>query len=139
VRHRPDAGQRLGVTAAVGLALVAILAVVAAMRPPPFVDGVTVVNDSPFDVHVDVRPPDGPALGLGTVPRDREIDFGAVLDQGETWSFTFTSGGEDGGSVDVTRGALERDGWRLTIPATTASRLDRAGLAPAPATRTSDS
>ena len=139
VHRRPGTGQRLGVVAAVVLALLALVALAAAMRPPTFVDEVTVVNESPFDVHVEVRRPGGPVLGLGTVPRDREIRYTSVLDQGDTWSFVFSSGGEDGGTVEVPRRSLERDGWRLTIPATTTTRLERAGLPPAPATRTDES
>jgi hypothetical protein len=124
------------VGAAVLLALVALVALAAAMRPPAFVDEVTVTNESPFDVRVEVRRPGGPLLGLGTVPRDREIRFTSVLDQGDTWSFAFSSGGEDGGTIEVPRSSLERDGWRLTIPATTTSRLERGGVPPSPATRT---
>jgi hypothetical protein len=127
------------VAAAALLAALALVALAAVMRGPGFVDEVTVVNESPFDVHVDVRSPDGPVLGLGTVPREREIRFTSVLDQGDTWSFTFASAGLDGGTVEVPRNSLERDGWRLTIPATTTSRLDQAGLSPAPRTRTDES
>jgi hypothetical protein len=136
VRRRTDTGQRLGGAAAALLAVLAFVALAGAMRGPAFVDEVTVVNESPFDVHVEVRSPDGPVLGLGTVPRGREIGYTSVVDQGETWSFSFSSGGEDGGTVDVPRSSLERDGWQLTIPATTTSRLERAGLPEAPTTRT---
>ena len=136
VRRRPDTTQRVQAAAAGVLALLVLVALVGAMRPPAFVDQVTVVNESPFDVHVEVRGPGGPVLGLGTIPRDREVRFASVLDQGSTWSFAFSSGGEDGGTVEVPRSSLERDGWRLTIPATTTSRLERAGLVEAPATRT---
>jgi hypothetical protein len=139
VGRRPDTGQRLGVAAAALVAVVALVVVVAAMRGPGFVDEMTVVNESPYDVHVEVRRPGGPVLGLGTVPRDRDMRFTSVLDQGDTWSFAFSSGGEDGGAIEVPRSSLERDGWRLTIPATTTSRLEGAGLPSAPATRTDDS
>jgi hypothetical protein len=107
-----------------------------AMEGPAFVDEVTVVNESPFDLHVDVRGEDGPVLGLGIVPRGRSTRFTSVLDQGGTWSFSLRAGGKDGGTVEVPRSSLERDGWTLTLPATVASRLERAGLPPSPATRT---
>jgi hypothetical protein len=136
VRHRPDARERLRLAAAVLIGLAALVPLVWAMRAPAVVDAVTVVNESPYDVHVDVRGPGGPALGLGTVPREREVRFTSVLDQGDTWSFTLTSAGVDGGTVEVARDALERDGWRLTLPATTTARLNRADLPPAPRTRT---
>jgi hypothetical protein len=139
VRRRPDARRGAEVAAAALLAVLAFAALAAALRGPAFVDEVTIVNDSPFDVHVDVRAPGGRVLGLGTVPRGREMRFTSVLDQGDTWSFSFSSGDDDGGRVDLARRALERDGWRLTIPATTESRLERAGLSPAPETRTNGS
>ena len=132
VRRRPDrrSRARLVVAAVLGLAAVATLA--SAMRGPSFVDAVTVVNESPFDVHVDVSGTEGPVLGLGTVHRERSTRFTSVLDQGATWSFTFGAGGEDGGTFEVPRSSLERDGWRVTIPATVTSQLERSGLSPTP-------
>jgi hypothetical protein len=39
----------------------------------------------------------------------------------------------------VPRATLEQDGWTVAIPATTATRLERAGVPPSPATRTDPS
>ena len=136
VRRRPDTRDRVRLAVAVIVGLAVLIPLIAALLGPRFVDAVTVVNESAFDVHVEVRAPGGPVLGLGTVPRDRDLRFASVLDQGDSWSFAFTAAGEDGGTVEVSRSALERDGWRLTIPATTTARFDEAGVPPAPPTRT---
>jgi hypothetical protein len=135
VRRPPHRRQRAQLAVAVLVGLAALVPLTAAMRAPATVDAITVVNDSPYDVHVDVRGP-GPVLGLGTVPRARSTRFTTVLDQGDTWTFVFAAGGEAGGSVEVPRRALERDGWTLAVPRTVASTLERAGLPPSPATRT---
>jgi hypothetical protein len=89
---------------------------------------VTVVNESPFDLHVSVRGEDEAVLGLGTVHRDRSVAYRSVLDQGDTWSFTFAAGGVAGGTVEVARRSLERDGWTVIVPAVVTQRLERAGL-----------
>ena len=135
VRRRRDPRQRVGLAAATLLGVSALATLVWAMRAPATVDEVTIVNDTPYDVHVDVRGPGGPVLGLGTVPRGRSISFTTVLDQGDRWSFTFTAGGRDGGTVEVSRDDLEREGWTLAVPATVASRLEGTDLPPSPATR----
>jgi hypothetical protein len=136
VRRPPTTRQRLRLAAAALVGVIALVALTGAMQGPAFVDEVTVVNDSPYDVNVAVRRPGGPVLGLGTVPRERSIRFTSVLDQGATWSFAFTAAGEDGGTVEVPRAALETDGWTVAIPVTTATRLERAGVPPSPHTRT---
>lgn len=136
VRRPTGTRQRVRLAVATLAGLAAFIALVVAMRGPAFVDEVTVVNDSPYDVRVEVRRPGGPTLGLGTVPRERSIRFTSVLDQGGTWSFAFTAAGEDGGTVEVPRATLEQDGWSVAIPATTETRLERAGVAPSPRTRT---
>jgi hypothetical protein len=136
VRRPADARRRVRLAVAALVGLAALVALVTGMRGPAFVDAVTVVNDSPYDVHVEVRAPGGPVLGLGTVPRERSIRFTSVLDQGDAWTFAFVAGGHDGGSVDVPRSSLEGDGWTVGVPATTATRLEGAGLPESPATRT---
>lgn len=136
VRRSPNRRSPGRLLAAALLGAAALVALAVAMRGPAFVDEIAVVNESPFDVHVDVRSGDGPVLGLGTVPRGRSTRFTSVLDQGDTWSFALRAGGEDGGTVEVPRSSLERDGWTLTIPATVTARLERSGLPPSPATRT---
>jgi hypothetical protein len=105
------------------------------MRAPAFVEHVTVVNESPYDLHVAVRSEGHGALGLGTVPRERSVEYRSVLDQGDRWSFTFDAGGVAGGTVEIARSSLERDGWTVTAPAVVTQRLERAGLPASARTR----
>jgi hypothetical protein len=135
--RQPATRQRIGLALAVVAALVAFAVLVAALRGPAFVERVTVVNESPFDLHVATWGEDGGVLRLGTVPRGRSIDYRAVLDQGRSWSFSFTAGGEEGGTVEVARSTLERGDWRLTVPAAVTERLEQAGLPASAETRSS--
>jgi hypothetical protein len=139
VRRPAGPAERARLVAAVVVGVLAFGALATALRGPDFVDAVTVVNDSPYDVHVEVRRPGGPVLGLGTVPRERSIRFDSVLDQGTMWSFTFAAAGVDGGTVEVPRATLEQDGWTVAIPTATSTRFERAGVPPSPATRTDPS
>ena len=134
-RRTPDRRWRAGVIVAAFVAVVALPLVGRSLQGPSFVDELTVVNRSPFDLHVVVRGEEGGALGLGTVRRDGSTTFTSVLDQGDTWSFTFTAGGEDGGTLEVARAALEDEDWVMTVPAPVGRQLERAGLPPSPATR----
>jgi hypothetical protein len=134
-RRRPSHREWVRLALAAVAALVVVGALAAAFRAPAFVERVTVVNESPFDLRVTVRGDDEGVLGLGTVPRERSIAYRSVLDQGDTWSFAFDAGGVSGGTVDVPRGSLERDGWTITVPAAVTQRLERAGVPASARTR----
>jgi len=136
-RPRTDGRRLARLLATAVLGAVALTLVTSAMAPPDFVDRDLVVNDSPYDVVVEVSQGQGtPVLGLGTVPQRRSIAFDAVLDQADSWAFHFTYGGEEGGTLVVGRSALEGDGWTVPIPRAVQSQLERKGLPPSPATRT---
>jgi hypothetical protein len=140
VPARTDVRHLLGAFFGVALAATVLVALWSALRPPGFVERLTLVNDSVYDVDVRVSGGrDAPILRLGTVPRERENRMRAVLDQGRDWVFRFTYGGQDGGTLVVDRDELERAGWTLSVPATVERQLQRHGLPPSPATRTSDS
>jgi hypothetical protein len=102
-----------------------------ALADPDVVPRVTVVNDSAIPVNVDVRPTDGGArLILDTVqPRTSASTFD-VMEQGDRWIFSFSSGGVDGGSVEVSRATLAADGWRLRIPDAVVARLVTGAFVP---------
>jgi hypothetical protein len=55
-----------------------------------------------------------------------------VLDQGPTWTFRFSSQGQSGGTLTVTRAQLASMGWRLQVPATVQKQLERRGAPPTP-------
>jgi hypothetical protein len=103
-----------------------------ALADPDVVPRVTVVNDSAIPVNVDVRQTAGGArLILDTVqPRGAASTFD-VIDQGDRWIFSFSSGGVEGGSVEVSRAKLAANGWRLRIPDDVTARLVAGPFVPA--------
>ena len=54
-----------------------------------------------------------------------------VLDQGDEWIFTFSSGGIEGGSLRVSRAKLAADGWRVSVPESVIQRLQSGTFVPA--------
>jgi hypothetical protein len=103
-----------------------------ALRDPEVVARVTVENPSPIPVNVDVRSgPDDAALILATVPPGNSAQNLDVLDQGDDWVFTFSSGGIDGGSLRVPRAKLAADDWRDAIPDSVIRRLQDGTFVPA--------
>jgi hypothetical protein len=103
-----------------------------ALRNPDVVSRVTIDNPSRIPVNVSVRPStDGARLILSTVPAHSRATDLDVLDQGEEWIFSFSSGGVDGGTVRVSRAKLAADGWRLAIPNDVIARLQSNSFVPA--------
>jgi hypothetical protein len=121
--------------AGLGVAVLLIVAMVTIGRSangPDFVDHLTIVDGTAYTVDVDVAGARGDGwVGVGTVGAGRTARFEEVVDQGPTWLIRFSYADVDGGEVRVTRAQLERDGWRVTVPADVATRLAAAGLAPA--------
>jgi hypothetical protein len=98
---------------------------------PSFVREVTVDNPLVYKVNVEVNPGDGAGwTGLGTVRRETSKTVEKVVDQGPTWTFRFTYGGELGGDMTVNRSDLRANGWRITVPPDVGDRLRQAGLNP---------
>jgi hypothetical protein len=119
---RPD-GTTIGLVAVAGAYLAATAVVVPALRPPAHVDRVTVDNPHAWAVNVDVTDAGRTAwLGVGTVEREEEKSFAAVLDQGDEWTFRFAYGGADV-EVRLTGAQLAEDRWRVTVPRQLADEL----------------
>ena len=103
-----------------------------ALASPSVVPHVTIVNPTRYALDVNVGDGSrGGWMGLAAAGRQTSTDVAEVIDQGDTWVFSFASQGEDGGQVRVTRHELARAGWRLEVPEAVAARLQAAG---APAT-----
>jgi hypothetical protein len=103
-----------------------------ALRDPDVVARVTVENPSPLAVNVDVRPSsDGAHLALAVVSPESQATTRDVLDQGDEWLFSFSSGGVEGGTIRVTRDQLAADGWRIVIPQQVVARLQSGSFVPA--------
>jgi hypothetical protein len=103
-----------------------------ALRDPDVVSRVTIDNPSRIPVNVSVQPSrDGARLILSTVePGSTATDLD-VLDQGDDWIFSFSSGGVDGGTVHVSRAELAADGWKLVVPDDVIARLQSNSFLPA--------
>jgi hypothetical protein len=133
---RPHAPRRTTPSFA-AIALVAVGALVCigmtyALRNPDVVSRVTINNPSAIAVNVSVQPSrDGARLVLGTVPARGTAATLDVLDQGDDWIFSFSSGGVDGGTVRVSRAKLAADGWRLVVPDDVIARLQSRSFVPA--------
>jgi hypothetical protein len=103
-----------------------------ALREPDVVPRVTVENPGSIDVGVDVRStPSGPRLILSNVaPRASTTNLDAA-DQGDDWIFSFSSGGVDGGTLEMSRAQLAEDDWRIVIPDDVLTRLQTESFVPA--------
>jgi hypothetical protein len=89
---------------------------------PPFVESLTVVNPTAYDIDVDVT--DGARDGwirLGEVEDSGTTQFEVVLDQGAVWIVRLADG--EGGELRLTRDELERADWRIEVPRDTDARL----------------
>ena len=121
----------LGVAALAVLAAAFGVAVGSLTRGAGFVPRITVENPTPFNLQVDAGAGgDDDILALGSVPREGSRVFEQVVDQGERWVFRLSFGGEDVGEVVVPRPQLEKDGWRVVVPAGIGSALAEAGHPP---------
>jgi hypothetical protein len=133
---RPDAPRRTFpsiatvVVVCIGALLCAAMAY--ALRNPHYVSRVTVENPSALAINVSVHPAhDDSRLILAPVPPSTSATTSDVLDQGNDWVFTFSSGGVDGGSVHVSRAKLAADRWRLVVPDSVIERLHSGSFVPA--------
>jgi hypothetical protein len=102
-----------------------------ALRDPDVVPRVTVENPSQIDVNVSVRPAaDESRLILASVPATTTAQNLDVLDQGDEWIFSFSSGGIDGGTLRVSRAKLAADNWRIVVPESVIQRLQSGTFVP---------
>jgi hypothetical protein len=114
----------------VGALLCAAMAYV--LRDPALVDHVTVDNPSTLEVDVDVRPSsDAARLAVAVVSPQSQATTRDVLDQGDDWIFSFSSGGVDGGDLRVSRADLAADDWRVVVPSGVIERLQTGSFVPA--------
>jgi hypothetical protein len=137
IRTRPQSAPAqarrdpLTVFLACAIGIAVLVGACAALSGPHFVDGVTIVNNTPYLVDVEVTNDarDG-WLGLGPVSPGEQHNFESVADQGQHWIFHVTSGPYDGGEFRLSKGELEREHWRISIPHDVQSRLEANGAAP---------
>jgi hypothetical protein len=113
-----------GTRTLLGLALLAV----ACSGPPPTVETITIANPTAYDLDVEVtdRDRDG-GLPVAIVEAGSEDVVHEVIDQGEVWIFRFRHFGDPVGELSLTRGELERNGWRVEVPAEVEERLQQLG------------
>ncbi len=129
-RSEPVTARRLGAVAAVIATAVFVLVGSWVVRGPDFVDRLVVENPTRFDVDVDVAGTDGRVLELTQVLAGRTKTVRDVIDQGRSWTVTFSYAGTEAGAVEIDRARLEDDGWRIEVPAEVEQELESAGYEP---------
>ena len=103
------------------------------LRGPTYVDRVSVVNRSEYDVHVDVRGGDGGGwMSLTTADGGATTAAQDVIDQGASWVFRFRSQGRQGGELRLGRTDLVQAGWTIEMPEAVLERLRQQGAPPTP-------
>lgn len=112
----------------VGLAVIVLLALVVianvVLQDPTFVERISIVNHSDYDIRIDVGSDDGSrGMPLGVATQRCTTDFHHVIDQGPIWRIQFHAQGRAGGQVTVTRADLQRANWSYEIPDFVAGEL----------------
>jgi hypothetical protein len=96
--------------------------------PAPVVDGITIANPTAYDLDVEVTDEDRDGwLPVAIVEAESEDIVPAITDQGEVWIFRFRHFGDPVGELSFTRTELERNGWRVEVPAEVEDRLQQLG------------
>jgi hypothetical protein len=109
--------------------LVALALLVAACSgPPPTVGRITIANPTGYDLGVDVTSQNrGGWLPVGIVEARSEHVAEEVIDQGKVWIFRVLHWGDPVGEFRLTRAELERNDWRVEVPAEVEERLQEMG------------
>ena len=116
-----------------GLVLIMVLWVAACTGPPPRVDRITIVNNSGYDLDIDVAGSErGGWLPVAIVEAHSKDVAEEVIDQGEVWVFRFLHWGDPVGELSLPRAELEGVGWRVEVPEKVEERLQQLGRPPPP-------
>ena len=84
---------------------------------PAFVDEISIVNPSEYDVHVEVSGGGEEGwMSVTTATQRSTAAAQAVIDQGATWVFRFSTQGRPGGEVRISRADLRREAWAVRVP-----------------------
>jgi hypothetical protein len=119
------------VTIAIGVALVVLATAV--MPAPGYVDRISFVNATSYDVSVDVSSsPTSSTMQVTNARHKATTVQGQVVDQGEQWVFHLATQGRAVGTLPMSRSELERAGWRVVIPQRIEAELQRVHVPPSP-------
>ena len=125
-RRRAIPLRLIDVTVAAVLALVVTGLV---MHDPSRTPNVTIENDTPYDLTVQVSDGTGQHwMAFALVGARSEFTIHEPIDQGDIWILRFVQGGE----YRIDRSALRDAGWRIRVPDSVSAKLAAAGIAPSP-------
>jgi hypothetical protein len=133
VRVRPPGSEMdrpvlvLAVAAVVVTVLGAIWLGQAALGGRPSYRTVRVDNRAALPLQVDAAGADGGRLALGVAEPRATTAFQEVVDQGATWTFVVSYGGQEVLRQTVSREELAGRGWTVQVPETAAMELERQG------------
>jgi hypothetical protein len=106
--------------------LITLLWLAACSGPPPRVDRITIVNQTAYDLDVDVAGQErGSWLPVAIAEAGSERVTEEVIDQGEMWVFRFMHWGDPVGELSLTRAELEGAGRRVEVPGEVEERLQQ--------------
>ena len=111
------------------LTLASIVLVLGACSvPPPTVAQITIVNQTRYDLDVEVNGGDGgPWLPVAIAEAGTTDSTQEVVDQGRVWIFRFRHWGDPIGELSLTRAELEGSGWRIQVPRPSSSVSSSSG------------
>jgi hypothetical protein len=97
------------------------------------VEKVTIVNDTPYPVTVEVtgKKRDG-WLVLASVEAESTTTVEGVIDKGELWIFRFDYIAKHQQEMEVSRRGLEEDDWTVEVPESFEQGLREKGVPPPP-------
>ena len=101
------------------------------LRMPSHVAEIGFDNPTAYDITVEASDDGAGWTPVGTVKAGESVTFERVYDQGDAWTFRFSSQGRDAGEVERTRDQLEQDDWQVAIPESVGEALAADG-APEP-------
>ena len=102
-------------------------------REPSHVSSVTIRNPAEYRLNVGLADEHGArALPLGAVDRGTYLTVDDVLEQGDTWVFTFSYGGVRATELRLSRDDLAATDWTVVVPDNAGGALEAAGLEPSP-------
>jgi hypothetical protein len=116
-RLRARGNEWLSHLPSVVVAIAALLAALRLLAVPSVVDRITVQNPTNDNVAVYVTDlkRDG-WMAIGIAPPGATTTFAQIIDHGDVWIFRFSAEGERI-ELQLTRGQLEDDQWRVQVPA----------------------
>ena len=117
----------MAVLAVVVTAVGALFLIRAAIGGRPDYRTVRVDNQAALPVQVDVAGPDGGRLGLGVARPRATSTFREVADQGATWTFVVSYGGQEVLRQPVSAQELAGRDWTFQVPEDVTMELVRQG------------